>query len=78
MSWIKNSEHPVAKILVWIGDCPGHTEFCHNKGKEWDNHLDGLSDVPLMSDLIKQIKDEMNIFIVIRFYKLCSIDVTKH
>ncbi|CAF1273951.1 unnamed protein product, partial [Didymodactylos carnosus] len=62
LNWTKGDR--VAKILVWVGDCPGHTPFCHNGGPGWDSYLGGLPDVRLMTDIIRDIKDQ-NIFLLL-------------
>lgn len=57
LNWTKDNKSRPAQILVWVGDYPGHTEFCHNQGSKWDKHLNGLPDVPLMTTIINEIKD---------------------
>ncbi|CAF4647404.1 unnamed protein product, partial [Didymodactylos carnosus] len=57
LSWTKDRDSRAAQILIWVGDCPGHTPFCHNGGSGWDHYLGGLPDVPLMTDLITEIKN---------------------
>ncbi|CAF4200932.1 unnamed protein product, partial [Rotaria sp. Silwood2] len=47
LNWTKDNSSRAAQILVWVGDCPGHTPFCHNGGSGWDSYLGGLPDVPL-------------------------------
>ncbi len=44
-------------MIVWVGDFPGHTKFCHNQGIRWDRYLDGLPDVRPMQEIIKDIRD---------------------
>ncbi|CAF2742626.1 unnamed protein product [Rotaria sp. Silwood2] len=56
LNWTNDNSSRAAQILVWVGDCPGHTPFCHNGGSGWDSYLGGLPDVPLMTDLINDIK----------------------
>lgn len=43
-------------MIVWVGDYPGHTDFCHNQGARWDKHLSGLPDVRPMKEIIMEIK----------------------
>ncbi|CAM4842598.1 unnamed protein product [Rotaria magnacalcarata] len=57
LNWTKNTMSRAAQILVWVGDAPGHTPFCHNGGSDWDSYLGGLPDVPLMKDLVNGIKN---------------------
>ncbi|CAF3359155.1 unnamed protein product [Rotaria socialis] len=51
----KENSSRAAQILVWIGDCPGHASFCHNGGASWYQHLNGLSDVSLITEIINDI-----------------------
>ena len=44
-------------MIVWVGDYPGHTDFCHDKGNDWDNYLTGLPDVRPMKEIIMEIKN---------------------
>ena len=67
LSWTRDPTRPVARILVWIGDCPGHTNFCHDQGKKWDKYLDGLPGVPQMNELIRQIKDRGIFLLLLEF-----------
>ncbi|CAF4068922.1 unnamed protein product, partial [Rotaria sp. Silwood1] len=51
----KSSTSPAAQIIVWVGDAPDHTPFC--SGGCDDKHPRGLPDVPLMENLINEIKN---------------------
>ncbi|UJR09469.1 hypothetical protein I4U23_013707 [Adineta vaga] len=65
-SSIRNKDKPsrAAQMIIWVGDCPGHTAFCHDKGSVWDKHLDGLRDVRPMKEIIMEIK-ERDIFLLL-------------
>ncbi|CAF5174841.1 unnamed protein product, partial [Rotaria sp. Silwood1] len=53
----KDKSSCAAQMIIWVGDCPGHTAFCHDKGTTWDKHLTGLPDVRPMKEIIMEIKD---------------------
>jgi uncharacterized protein YegL len=56
LNWTKDGSSRAAQILVWVGDAPGHTLFCSG-GTAGDSYPGGLPDVPLMENLIQQIKN---------------------
>ena len=56
-------------MIVWVGDCPGHTKFCHDKGDTWDKYLNGLPDVRPMEEIIKDIKDRGIFLLLTKFTK---------
>ncbi|CAF3689454.1 unnamed protein product [Rotaria sp. Silwood1] len=65
LSWTKDGSSRAAQILVWVGDCPGHTSFCHNGGSGWDSYLGGLPDVPLMLTGILIIAFFLGLFLTV-------------
>ena len=54
-------------MIVWVGDFPGHTDFCHNKGSAWDKYLNGLPDVRSMQEIIKDISDRGIFLLLTKF-----------
>jgi hypothetical protein len=63
-------------MIVWVGDCPGHTEFCHNKGRDWDKHLNGLPDVRPMKEIIMEIKDRGIFLLLSKFTEYVDFMLT--
>ncbi|UJR19122.1 hypothetical protein I4U23_022252 [Adineta vaga] len=55
LNWTKDKSSRAAQILVWVGDAPGHMPFCSG-GTAGDSYPGGLPDVPLMENLVEEIK----------------------
>jgi hypothetical protein len=54
-------------MIVWVGDYPGHTKFCHNEGHRWDKYLAGLPDVRPMQEIIMEIKNRGIFLLLTKF-----------
>ncbi|CAF3998832.1 unnamed protein product, partial [Rotaria sp. Silwood1] len=65
----KDKSSCAAQMIIWVGDCPGHTAFCHDKGTTWDKHLTGLPDVRPMKEIIMEIKDRGIFLLLSKFTK---------
>ncbi|CAF3337974.1 unnamed protein product [Rotaria sp. Silwood2] len=65
----KDKSSCAAQMIIWVGDCPRHTAFCHDKGTTWDKHLTGLPDVRPMKEIIMEIKDRGIFLLLSKFTK---------